>query len=324
MACRDFSDWDLHSCRRAVYGLCRGFLVLDQGVDRRRRRRRRHRRCIGCEENTRQGSPPRIPPQQTNQRPINELPEVHFLVRPGSNFPAPAVFLLTARRARLSQCWPPLRRPPAGLGIDQPSTVLGLREAVPILGMVQSEVLLSCGSDRQPLGPRPAASGQAGLGRGANARRAIERGPRPSGEEPPTRRLIFNSAFLISTGNSASHRAQRRQGRALRVGLRPSLDGACARSSSDLARSGRGNGLQVEQGNWTEMGSKAPLIASKGVRRESCSDTLQKCPEVPGFTRVTLLPGLPLGARFLSVLNARDLTASGAHCDSALSDHQAA
>jgi hypothetical protein len=245
----EFSCPSQPSRRRAVYASGRVFLRLDQGHDRRWRRWRAHRRCIGCEENTRQGSPPRKRRQQMNQGPISKRSKVHLLVRPGSHLPVPAVRSSTARRARLSQCWPPLRRPPAGLGIDRPSTVLRLREAVPILGMVRSEILLSCGSDRQPLGPRPAASGQAGLGRAANARRAIERGPRRFGEEPPRRWPIFNSAFLIPTGNSASHRARHRQGRALRVGLRPSLDRACARRSSDLARSGRGNGLQVEQGN---------------------------------------------------------------------------
>ena len=55
--------------------------------------------------------------------------QVHFLVRPGSYFPVPAVRFSTARRARTSQCWPPLRRPPAGLGIDRPSTVLRCKEA---------------------------------------------------------------------------------------------------------------------------------------------------------------------------------------------------
>jgi hypothetical protein len=95
----------------------------------------------------------------------------------------------TARRARLSQGRPLLQRPPEGLGLDRPSTVLRLKEAVAIIGMVLLEVLVSCGSDRRPPGPRPAASGQAGLGRAANARRAIERGPGPFGEEPPKRWL---------------------------------------------------------------------------------------------------------------------------------------
>ncbi len=236
--------------RRAVYGSRRVFLALDQRVGGRQRRKRLHRRCIGCEENTRQGSSPRTRPQEMNQALSSKHSKVHFLVRPGSHFPAPAVRFARARRARLSQCWPPLRRPPAGLGIDQPSTVLPLGDAVTIFGTVLFALLLACGSDRRPLGPRPAASGQAGLGRAANARRAIERDPRPFGEEPPTRWQIFNRVFLMPSEDSASHRARRRQGQALRVGLRPSLDGACARRSSDAARSGRGNGLQVEQGNW--------------------------------------------------------------------------
>jgi len=245
----EFFDLSPPIRRRAVYGACRGFLSLDQGHARRWRRGRAHRRCIGCEENTRQ-----LPFHELDRRrrsgtsPQAEA-KVHFLVRPGSDFPVPAVQSSTARRARPSQGWPPLRRPPAGLGIDRPSTVLRWQEAVTIIGAVRFKIVLSCGSDRRPAGPRPAASGQAGLGRAANARRAIERGPRRLGEEPPRRWLIFNSAFLIPIGNSASHRARHRQGHALGVGLRPSLDGTCARRSSETARSGRGNGLQVEQGN---------------------------------------------------------------------------
>ncbi len=324
MVSRDFSRRSLHSCIHAVYGRRCGFRVLDQGLGRRWRRRRMHRRCIGCEENTRQGSSPRTRPQEMNHGPISKPSKVHFLVRPGSHFPAPAVRFATARRARLSQCWPPLRRPPAGLGIDQPSTVLRLQEAVTVIGTVLFAILLSCGSDRRPQGPRPAPSGQAGLGRAANARRAIEHGPRPFGEEPPVRWLIFNRAFLMPAEDSASHRAQHRQGRALRVGLRPSLDSACARRNSGAARSGRGNGLQVEQGNWAEMVSKAPLAPSHQVHRKSCTNTSQNCTEVPAFTRFTLLAGLPIRVRFLSVLNAHDLTVSGTHCDDALSDHRAA
>jgi len=163
----------------------------------------------------------------------------------------------------------------------------------------------------------------AGLGRAANARRAIERGPRPFDEEPPKRGLIFNGAFVMPSEDTASHRAQHRQGRALRVGLRPSLDRACARRSSNAARSARGNGLQTEQGNWTEMGMKAPLTESSKAPPESCTDASKECMEVPAFTRFTLLPGLPVRASFLSVLNAHDLRASGTHCDDALSDHRA-
>ncbi len=149
-----------------------------------------HRKCIGCEENTRQGSPPntrqgsppRIPPQQMKHGLINELSKVHFLVRPGSHFPVPAVHFSTARRARTSQCRPPLRRPPAGLGIDRPSTVLRLQEAETIIGMVLCKVFVPCGSDRHPSWPRPAASGQAGLGRAANA------GPRDRARSSPLQR----------------------------------------------------------------------------------------------------------------------------------------
>jgi hypothetical protein len=252
------------------------------------------------------------------QRPINTLPKVHLLVRPGSHLPVPAMRFSTARRARSSQGRSLLQRPPAGLGLDRPSTVLGWQEAVAMLGMARSEIFLSCGSDRRPPGPRPAASGRAGLGRAANARRAIERGPRPFGEEPPKRGPIFNGAFLMPSGDRASHRAQHRQGRALPVGLKPSLDRACSRRSSDAARSVRGNGRQIEQGNWMEIGMKVPRTESSQAPPESCAGSSLNNPEGPAFTRFTLLPGLPVGARFLSVLNAHERTASETHCESAL------
>jgi len=130
-------------------------------------------------------------------------------------------------------------------------------------------------------------------------------------------------AHLMPSGDRASHRAQHRQGRALRVGLRPSPDRACARRSSNRARSGRGNGRQIEQGNWTEIGIKTPLAERSPAPPESCAGSSLKCSEVPAFTRFTLLPGVPVGARFLSVLNAHDRTASGTHCDSALSADRA-
>lgn len=201
MVCRDFSCRSLDSCKRRVYGICRGFRVLDQGVGRRWRRRRMHRWCIGCEENTRLGSSPRTRPQTRSTDRINKSKDVHFLVRPGSHFPVPAVRISTARRARLSQCWPPLRRPPAGLGIDRPSTVLRSEEAVTILGMVLVKSSVSCGSDRHPPGPRPAPSRQAGLGRAANARRAIERSPRPFGEEPPDTRSSKRVVYCSRAGD---------------------------------------------------------------------------------------------------------------------------
>ena len=65
------------------------------------------------------------------------------------------------------------------------------------LGMVRSKVFFSCGSDRRPSGPRPAASGQAGLGRAANARRAIERDPCPFGEGAAQEKIKFNSAYPL-------------------------------------------------------------------------------------------------------------------------------
>ena len=56
--------------------------------------------------------------------------QVHLLVRPGLHLPVPAVQIPAARSARPSPGWPPLRRPPAGLGLDRPSTVLWWGEAV--------------------------------------------------------------------------------------------------------------------------------------------------------------------------------------------------
>ena len=178
MVCNDFSNWGLHSCRRAVYGVLRGFRVLDQWVGRHKRRRRTHRRCIGCEENTRQDSPPRTRPQMMSQRPINKASKVHLLVRPGLHLPIPAVRFWTARRARTSQCWPPLRRPPAGLGIDRPSTVLRLQEAVTIIGMVLCESHFFAAAGVTRMGGNRAS----GFRRAAVFRRAIARDPSPQGE----------------------------------------------------------------------------------------------------------------------------------------------
>jgi hypothetical protein len=158
----DFLSRGSANCKRSVNGLCWDIRVVDQNVGRCWRRRRMHRRCIGCEENTRLGSSPRIQPQLRSIRRFNKPKHPHLLVRPGSHLPAPAVRFSTARRARPSQCWPPLRRPPAGLGIDRPSTVLRLQEAVTIIGMVLLEVFVSCGSDRCPSGPRPAPSWRRG------------------------------------------------------------------------------------------------------------------------------------------------------------------
>jgi hypothetical protein len=126
--------------------------------------------------------------------------------------------------------------------------------------MVPAKAFLSCGSDRRPAGPRPAASGQAGLGRAANARRAIERGPRPFREEPPKGRPISKhprsarQTLLRGDANHVgSHRARHRQGHGPRVGLRPRLDSVSARRSANTARSGRRNGLQIEQKNCRGM-----------------------------------------------------------------------
>ena len=140
MVSGDFPRWSLNSCKHDVNGGRRSFRVLDQGVGRRWRRRRMHRRCIRCAENTRQ-----LPLHEFDRRrrprtsPWAEA-KVHFLVRPGSHFLAPAVRFSTARRARPSQAWPLLQRPPEGLGLDRPSTVLRLQEAVTTIGMVRSEV----------------------------------------------------------------------------------------------------------------------------------------------------------------------------------------
>ena len=179
MVYRDFSRWSLRGCKRAVNGCGRGFRVGDQRVDQHGRRRRRHRRCIGCGDNTGLGCYPRTRPQTRSGDRINKSKDRHFLVRPGSHFPAPAVRVPPARRARASQGRPPFRRSPAGLVLDRPSTVLRLQEAVTITGMVLFELFVSCGSDRQPSGPRPAASGQAGLGRAAS-----QSGPAPQGRSP--------------------------------------------------------------------------------------------------------------------------------------------
>ena len=99
---RDFLDRGLTSCKRSVNGLCRGFLLLDQGVGRRLRRRRMHRRCIGCGENTRLGcwllsanstSDQRRRPDQQIQRPTFSCSAGIAFSRPGR-----ALFDCTARK----------------------------------------------------------------------------------------------------------------------------------------------------------------------------------------------------------------------------------
>ncbi len=165
-----------------------------------------HRRCIGCEENTRLDSSPRIQPQLRSVRRFNKPKHPHLLVRPGSHLPAPAVRFSTARRARPSQCWPPLRRPPAGLGIDRPSTVLRLQKAVAIIGTGAVQDLCFLRPRSSPVRAETRA-GQAGLGRAANARRAIERSPRPFGEEPPE---ITPSPKRVGIGLRRDNQGERR------------------------------------------------------------------------------------------------------------------
>ena len=158
MVCHDLSGWGQHSCRRAVYGLCRGFRVLDQEVGQHVRRRRTHRRCIGCGENTRQGSSPRIRRQVMRRKPVSTDSKIHLLVRPDRIFSSRPCSLRphgaqgrvkAGRRATLdASC--AVSRP----RLDRPSTVLRCREAVPILGMVRLSVSLSCGSGRHPHGTR--------------------------------------------------------------------------------------------------------------------------------------------------------------------------
>ena len=65
--------------------------------------------------------------------------------------------------------------------------MLRLAEAVPIIGMVRSRLFVSCGSDRRPSGPRPAASGLAGLGRAAQC------SPRVRARSSPLRRGAAHS-----------------------------------------------------------------------------------------------------------------------------------
>ena len=108
-----------------------------------------------------------------------------FLFGRDRDFPVLAVQSSTARRARTSQCWPPLRRPPAGLGVDRPSTVLRCKETVTIIGTVRFRIIVFLRERSRPEGTRPAASGQAGLGRATSfvARKSVTRpkgGGRPN------------------------------------------------------------------------------------------------------------------------------------------------
>jgi len=180
----DFLSRGSANCKRSVNGLCRDVRVVDQNVGRCWRRRRMHRRCIGCGEHTRQA-------------PLHELDRRERAVnRSANNFnppssgsagiasSRPAVRFSTARRARLSQCWPPLRRPPAGLGIDRPSTVLRLQKAVAIIGAVPLRIFLLAAAivARQGRDPRLPARDRAGF-------RGVERtGPPEPGRAAQARR----------------------------------------------------------------------------------------------------------------------------------------
>lgn len=73
MDCRGYSDERIRSCIRAVYVVWRGFRVLDQGVGLQGRRRRTHQGCIGCGENTRPSSSPRIQTWGRKQQTVQHI-----------------------------------------------------------------------------------------------------------------------------------------------------------------------------------------------------------------------------------------------------------
>jgi hypothetical protein len=172
-------------CKRGVYGLVVGFLLVHQRVGRRWRRRRKHQGCIGCEErhNQRRANLTTVSSAEMGHQPISSLHKsIFWFGRIGSSRPGRAVSCLHGAQGRVRRgrhTTGPSELDDARPPLDRPSTVLRLREAVPILGMVPARASLSCGRDRRPSGPRPAASGQAGLGRAAN-----KSGPAPLGRAP--------------------------------------------------------------------------------------------------------------------------------------------
>lgn len=102
--------------------------------------------------------------------------------------PGRAVFDGTARKDE------PMLAVSSAAGIDRPSTVLRLQEAVTIIGAVRFKIMLSCGSDRHPSGPETR-----GL-RPGGARSRGQCSPRdrawscPFGEEPPRAWLRLDRA----------------------------------------------------------------------------------------------------------------------------------
>jgi hypothetical protein len=137
-----------------------------------------------------------------NQRPINELPQVDFLVRPGSDFLAPAVQSYPARRARPTQGRPP-RLPRSELDASRPaltgrapwyhgerpcrsSAWRWQRPDSPSSGMLGGD--LPCarsGHPRERASPAWAETALAGSVARPSFGRAIARDPSPAGARGP-------------------------------------------------------------------------------------------------------------------------------------------
>jgi hypothetical protein len=132
-----------------------GFLMLDQGVGRRWRRMRTHRGAWSVVKH-KTGLLSTSSTSETDANPIREFPSTAFSCSAGIAFSRPGRVLFESTARKVGQCWPPLRRPPARLGIDRPSTVLRLAEAVPIIGMVpvKSSFLAAAIVARQSRDPR--------------------------------------------------------------------------------------------------------------------------------------------------------------------------
>jgi hypothetical protein len=123
-----FSGLSQPSRRLVVYGSCRVFLALDQGVGGHQRSGRLHQGCIGCEENTRQG------PLTTNSAANDEL----WIGRQA--FEGPSSGSARIASSRLGRAL-----------LDR--ATLAKDRADPRDGPEQ--FLLSCGSGRHPDGRKP-------------------------------------------------------------------------------------------------------------------------------------------------------------------------
>ena len=179
MVDHDFPVRGPPSRKRSVDGLCRGFLVLNQGVGRLWRRRRTHLGCIGCGETH---DPALRITALRDEAPSNQQrAAILFRVWPGLHLPSRPYGVRqhgAQGRGKAGRCAAlntscAVSRP----RLARPSTVPPLREAVPILDMVmcESPFLAAAGDTR--MGGNHAS----GFRRAAVFRRADSTRPEPAG-----------------------------------------------------------------------------------------------------------------------------------------------